>query len=130
MSQQEIEVILARQLAGYLAIPIFIVDPEGNLVYYNEPAEAILGHRFDETGQMPLAEWSTIYAPTDAEGRPLGPDALPLHVALKQRRPSQRAIRIRGLDNVVRHIEVLAFPLVGQPGRELGAVAMFWEGEP
>ena len=29
MSQQEIEVILSRQLAEYLALPIFIVDPSG-----------------------------------------------------------------------------------------------------
>ena len=29
--QQEVEVILARQLADYLALPIFLVDPDGNL---------------------------------------------------------------------------------------------------
>ena len=31
-------------------MPIFLVDTEGNLLYYNEPAEAILGRRFSETG--------------------------------------------------------------------------------
>ena len=64
-SQKEIELILARQLASYLAMPIFIVDPLGNLVYYNEPAEGILGHRFEETGEMPVEEWTTIFQPTD-----------------------------------------------------------------
>ena len=39
MPQQEIEMILVRQLASYLAMPIFIVDPQGTLVFYNEPAE-------------------------------------------------------------------------------------------
>src|SRR5206468_1146467 len=34
VSQQEIEVILTRQLATYLAVPVFIVDPEGTLLFY------------------------------------------------------------------------------------------------
>ena len=53
MSQQEIEVILSRHLAECLAMPIFIVDPAGNLIFYNEPAEAILGQNYNETGMMP-----------------------------------------------------------------------------
>jgi hypothetical protein len=60
MLQQEIEMILMRQLAGYLAMPIFIVDPAGTLVFSNEPAEPILGRRFEETGEMPMRERSTI----------------------------------------------------------------------
>jgi PAS domain-containing protein len=124
---QEIEVILARQLAGYLAMPIFIVDPDGDLIYYNEPAETILGRRFDETGELPVSEWGSIFMPTDEAGVPIGPERLPLVVALVDRKPSQRSFWIRGLDNVPRHIEVIAFPLVGQAERHLGALAIFWE---
>ena len=83
-SQKEIELILARQLASYLAMPIFIVDPLGNLIYYNEPAEMILGRRFEETGEMPVEEWSTLFQPTDESGKPLAPKSLPLMVALTQ----------------------------------------------
>lgn len=50
MSQKEIGVILTRQLASYLAMPIFIVDPTGALLFYHEPTEQILGLRFEETG--------------------------------------------------------------------------------
>lgn len=57
--QRELEIILTRQLASYLATPAFIVDPEGNLLFYNDPAEALLGHRFDETGEMLAREWSS-----------------------------------------------------------------------
>ena len=32
-----IQIILTRQLAGYLNVPLFLVDPEGNLLFYNEP---------------------------------------------------------------------------------------------
>jgi PAS domain-containing protein len=127
MSQKEIEVILTRQLASYLAMPIFIVDPQGTLVFYNEPAEMILGLRFDETGEMPFSEWATVFTPMDEHGTPLAPAALPLAIALGERRPAHGDFYIRGLDHVFRHIEVTAFPLIGQSGRNLGAVALFWE---
>ncbi|MFL5732541.1 MAG: hypothetical protein ACJ78Q_05010 [Chloroflexia bacterium] len=126
-SQKQIEVILTRQLASYLAVPIFIADSTGTLVYYNEPAELILGRRFDETGEMPAGEWSTIFSPVDAEGTPVLPERLPLVIALTERRPAHLTFWIRGLDGARRHIEVTAFPLIGQTDGPLGAVAMFWE---
>jgi PAS domain-containing protein len=127
MPQQEIEIILVRQLASYLAMPIFVVDPEGTLVFYNEPAESILGRRFEETGEMPMSEWSTIFEPTDEAGVPLAPNEVPLAIALVERRPVHRVLWLRGLDNVQRHIEATGFPLIGQANRYLGAIAIFWE---
>ncbi|HLF74305.1 MAG TPA: PAS domain-containing protein [Anaerolineales bacterium] len=126
-SQKEIELILARQLASYLVMPIFIVDPPGNLIYYNEPAEIILGRRFEETGEMPIAEWSTLFKPTDETGEPLAPESLPLVIALTHHRPAHREMWIQGLDGVRRLIEVTAFPIDGQAERRLGAIAIFWE---
>lgn len=130
MSQKEVEVILTRQLASYLVMPIFIVDPAGNLLYYNEPAEVILSHRFEETGEMPVAEWSTIFEPTDASGAPVPAQELPLVIALRERRPAHKDFWIRGLDGKRRHLGVTAVPLVGQAERFLGALALFWEIEP
>lgn len=128
-SQKEIELILARQLASHLAMPIFIVDPPGNLIYYNEPAEGILGRRFEETGEMPVEQWSTIYNPTDENGEPLSQDSLPLVIALTQHCPAHRTMWIDGLDGVRRRIEVTAFPIDGQAERYLGALAIFWESK-
>ena len=125
--QKEIEVILMRQLASYLTTPVFLVDLDGTLLFYNEAAEVILGCRFDEAGEMPVQEWSTRFTPLDEQGVPLPPEALPLVVALAERRPAFRRFRIRGLDGVARDIEVTAFPLIGQAERHLGAVAIFWE---
>lgn len=127
MPQREIEVILTRQLASYLSLPIFIVDPAGTLIFYNESAEAILGHRFEETGEMPADEWATVYTTPDGSNGAVAPDQLPLMIALRERRPAHGQLALRGLDNVQRQIEVTAFPLVGQAGRHLGAVAIFWE---
>lgn len=127
MAQHAIELILMRQLASGLATPIFLVDPRGDLLFYNEPAEAILGCRFDETGALPVEQWSTMFVPTDAAGRALPPEALPLVMAMTDRRPAHRAFWIEGMDSVSRHIEVTAFPLIGQADRMVGAVAIFWE---
>lgn len=129
MPQQEVEIILARQLTSYLALPVFIVDPAGNLIYYNEPAERILGQSYEETGEMPLAEWSTIFVPTDAEGVPLPPESLPLVIALRERRPTHLDFWIRGLDGTRRHLRATALPIIGQAGRFLGAMALFWEAD-
>jgi PAS domain-containing protein len=129
VAQKPLEIILMRQLASYLAMPIFLVDPRGDMLFYNERAEAILGTRYDETGEMPLEEWSTVFAPTDEDGLPLPARMLPLTIALNERRASHRVLWIRGLDGVSRRIGVTAFPLEGQSGRHLGAVAIFWEDE-
>jgi PAS domain-containing protein len=108
-------------------MPIFVVDPAGNLLFYNEPAEALLGRRYEETGEMPLEEWLRIFQPTTIDGSPLPSEAVPLVIALKQHQAAHLAFQIHGLDGVVRQLEVTAFPLDGQGGRHLGAVAIFWE---
>jgi PAS domain-containing protein len=130
MSQQEIEVILSRHLAECLAMPIFIVNPAGDLIFYNEPAEAILGQSYTETGMMPAREWATIFRPFDSEGNPLPPEGLPLVIALREHHPAHKTFTIHGKDGVAREIEVTAFPLIGQANRFLGAIAIFWESQP
>jgi PAS domain-containing protein len=127
MTQQEVEIILSRHLAEYLAMPIFIVNPAGDLIFYNEPAEAILGQTYSESGIMPASEWSTVFQPVDQEGSSIPPEELPLMIALSQQRPAHKLFWIRGLDGISREIEVTAFPLIGQADRFLGAVAIFWE---
>ena len=125
--QHEVEVILLRQVASYLAMPIFLVDPEGTLVYYNEPAERLLGYRYDETGAMPIGEWSTIFVPRDEDGQPIPAFELPLGIALARGEPAHGTMWIDALDDQTHHITVTAVPLIGQHDRRLGAMAIFWE---
>lgn len=129
MAQLEIELILFRQAASYLATPIFLVDLEGNLLFYNEPAEPILGLRYEESGELPLSEWATVFVPTDEEGNQLPPDDLPLVVAVRERRPALSSFWITGLDGARRHLTVTALPLIGHGNRDLGSVALFWEDQ-
>jgi len=122
-----IQIILTRQLAGYLSVPIFLVDPAGDLLFYNEPAEAILGRRFEETGAMPAAEWGSVFTPVDDGGRPIPPEDLPLMVTLAKRRPAYKRFFIKGLNGARRHLEVACIPISGLQGEFLGAAALFWE---
>ena len=122
-----IQIILTRQLAGYLSVPLFLVDPKGDLLFYNEPAEVILGRRFDETGAMPAEEWSLAFTPVDDEGQSIPPGELPLMITLTKQRPAYKRFHIRGLNGVHRHLEVASIPIAGLQGDFLGAVALFWE---
>ncbi|MFD1315446.1 PAS domain-containing protein [Namhaeicola litoreus] len=127
MPSKEIEIILSRQLADCLSVPIFIVDTSGNLIFYNEPAEELLGLKFDETGGMPVSEWSTIFKPQDDHGKFLPPQDLPLVETLSRQLPAHGAFWINKLNGPMYKISVTSFPIMGRPNRFLGAMAIFWK---
>jgi PAS domain-containing protein len=127
MAAYEIEIILNRQLADCLSIPVFITDREGNLIYYNEPAEQIFGKRYDDTGEMPVSVWATIFKPVDEKGNVLSPDDLPLVKTLKNCKPYHKTFYIESLNGKIEKIAVTSYPILGRPSRFLGAVALFWE---
>jgi len=127
MSQQEIELSLSQQLAEHLAVPVFIVNPAGDLIYYNEPAGLILGIRFTETGIMPASEWAIKFHPVDQNGETIPPDDLPLVIAINEHRPAHKIFWIVDLEGNLREIEVTALPLTGRENRFLGGMAIFWE---
>lgn len=129
MASKEIEVILMRQLADCLTVPIFITDPEGNLIFYNEPAEEILGRRFQETGEMPVEEWSTIFIPVDDSGNPIPPEDLPLVKTLNKQIPAYKSFWIESLKGIKHNISVTSYPIIGRANRFLGGVAIFWKME-
>lgn len=121
------EIQTAKQLASFLPTPVFIVDMGGTLLFYNVPAEYLLGRKFDETGEVPASSWTRMFLPTDENGIPLLPDDLPLMIALKEHHPSHGELWISGLDNVRRHLQITALPLISTMKQHLGAMAIFWE---
>jgi PAS domain-containing protein len=127
MASYQIEIILHRQLADCLSLPVFITDTAGDLIFYNEPAEQILGKRFEETGEMPKAEWSTAFKPLDDDGNPILPEELPLVKTLKEVYPHHRSLRIESLNGVIHDISVTSYPIISRSGNFLGAVAIFWK---
>ena len=125
--QHELEVILMRRLAAYLATPIFIQHQSGELLYFNTAAEPILGIPFEQVRVTPRHELYAMFQPRNVDGTPIESDDHPLNVARKQCRPAHRRFWISGLDEVPREIECTAFPLSGQSRRMLGSVGFFWE---
>jgi PAS domain S-box-containing protein len=127
MAQQSIELILFRQLATSLAVPVFLVDQAGDLIYLNEAAERLLGVRLEDMDHMSFDVWTKAFRPRDADGTAAPVEDLPLVRAINGRKPAHGPLVITGSDGVQRTIEITAFPLEGGQGRLIGAVAMFWE---
>jgi PAS domain-containing protein len=125
--QKHLALILARELATQLATATFIADADGELVFYNEAAEEILGRRFAEAGAMPAAEWASIFRIEDLDGNPLPLELNPGGIALVERRPDHKRVRIVGLDGTPRVISATAMPLFSHPTELVGMVAFFWE---
>jgi PAS domain-containing protein len=122
-----IQIILARQLASSLAMAILIVDTEGTLIYYNEPAEAILDQRFDETGEVSSDAWTAIFAIEDENRQPIAPGDRPMMMALSERKPFSRTVWMRCGRREWWHMNITAYPLIGEAGQFLGATMIFWE---
>ena len=122
-----IQIILARQLASCIATPVMLMDAEGTLIYYNEPAEDLINQRFEETGEIPAREWVNLVEVLDEERNPLAPEDRPMTAALSLRMPVSRTIWARGNNSEWRHMSVTAFPLVGEGGQLLGAMNIVCE---
>ncbi len=130
MTAYDIEIILSRQLAETLSTAMFIIDTQGNLLFYNEPAEEILGKKFEDTGVMSVNEWGTIFKPMDDKGNSMNPEDLPLVKTLNNHLPAHGSFWIKSLKGIDYRISVNSFPLIGRGQRFLGAVAIFWENPP
>ena len=127
MKAYDIEIILSRQLAETLSVPVFIIDTDGTLLFYNMPAEKILGKKFENTGEMKVEVWSTIFNPLGDDGIALEPDDLPLVRTLKTRHPAHGSFWIESLKKKRTKISVTSFPIEGRADRFLGAIANFWK---
>ena len=84
MAPTDVEIILSKQLASCLAMPMFVLGPEGELLFFNESTEPILGRRFEETGSMPVDEWLELIQTTNEEGIPVKQEHRPLIAALQR----------------------------------------------
>ena len=122
-----IQIILARQLASSLHMPILLVDTTGRLIYYNESAEVILGLNFDETGEMSAEEWSNLFAVEDDARNPIPPENRPIIRVLTERRPIARSMWMRCGHDDWRYLNITVYPLIGEGGQFLGAQMIFWE---
>lgn len=123
--------ILAREIASNLATPALIANEEGQLVFFNEAAEEIVGRTFAEMGEMELDEWTGSFAPRTRNSEdPLPPERRPARMAFDQRRPAHEQFRVTSYDGVDRDVAVTAVPLFAHADEFVGVIVFFWLEEP
>lgn len=123
-AQHPLELILARNLIAALSVPAFLVGLEGELLFYNEAAGALLGSRFEETGTLSRESWRHI-GPLNAAGVPIDARGVPLWVALRKGRPAHARFHIRTDSQAIVEIETSALPLLAAHEHR-GALVVFW----
>jgi hypothetical protein len=123
--QKHLVLILAREFASGLSTPTLIADERGFLVFYNEAAEAVLGRRLSETGEVPLDQWAASFEPRTISSEPLA-ERRPVRIAFDEHRASHLRYLITSADGVEREIETTAVPLFARTDEFVGIIAMFW----
>lgn len=108
-------------------MPIVIVDAAGTLIYWNEPAELLIGLRFEESGEIPASEWREQFAVSDVDRQLIPQDEWPLVIALTRHQPVSRTIWLGMPNGNWRHIEWTSVPFIAQGGEFLGVQSVFWE---
>lgn len=126
---QAVEIILARQFASGLSVPVLLVDARGDTLFYNEPAEAIFGRRFDEIDALPFEERAALLAPRRQDGEPLPVEQLPGMLAMREHRSAHAEFYIHGLDGVLRAVEATAIPVESAGGQVLGTLVVMAQGQ-
>jgi PAS domain-containing protein len=133
VSEAPLELILARNLVSILSLAAFLVDTDGEIVFFNEAAAEMIGTRFEETGALTREQWNPEFGPFDENGRPMPYDELPLTIAVREGRPAYGRLHVRTEAGGMIEIEAGAFPLLGPDGYH-GAMVVFWPlkatGEP
>ena len=124
---KSLPLILARELGANLATPMFLIDAEGMLVFYNEAAELLIGRPFAELGEIPSLEFGETLQLADADGTPLRRRDSPAGVAFFERRPSHQVVFITTYDGARRTVEATAYPLFGAASDMHGVLTVFWE---
>ena len=129
-SSRTLPLILARELASNLATPMFLMDPGGMLVFYNDAAGLLLGKPFAELGEIPSSEFGAALELATPDGMSIRRRDSPSGLAFYQRRPVHKTLMVTTYDGVRREFEVTAYPLFGTTGEMHGVVTVFWEGAP
>jgi PAS domain-containing protein len=128
-AQKSLPLILAREFASNVATPLSILDEHGTLVFFNEPAERIIGRTHAELGDLSEQEWRALFPAERPDGSPVAVEKTPTAVARRLLRPTHETLVYTMLDGQRHTLSVTAIPLL-ERGEELaGVVVVFWEAD-
>jgi PAS domain-containing protein len=124
---KSLALILAREFAANIATPVSVWDERGYLVFFNEPAEKIVGRPHAEVGELGPSEWTKLFAVERIDGSPVLLEEMPVGIAHVEKHPSHDMLAFTDLKGTRHEVEVTAFPLLGRANELLGVVAVYWE---
>ncbi len=99
------------------------------MLFRNKPAETLLVSRQGSFAKMGLQEVASFFETLEQANSPVELEDFPLAIALRRGQPTHSRLRFRTPDGISKRVELTAFPLKGQGGRDLGAMAIFWESD-
>ena len=125
---KSLPMILAREFAANLATPMFLIDANGVLVFYNDAAALLLGKPFAEVGEIPAGDFGAMLEMATPDGAVVRRRDSPSGIAFFERRPAHATVVATAYDGVRREYEATAYPLFANTGDMHGVISVFWEG--
>lgn len=119
--------IRAKHLAESVTTPMLLVDANGNMVFYNEAAEMVVGRAFNDVGPVPAADWQERFRVRARDDSPAPLEKMPGWMDLKGERPGLGHLRLTTIEGRDLDVAVCAFPLFTSQHQFDGALVIFWE---
>jgi PAS domain-containing protein len=119
--------IRAKHLAESVTTPMLLADGEGNMIFYNEAAEAVLGTAFSDLGPIPASQWQEQFKVRGRGDAPFPLESMPGWMDVKSERPGLGHVKFTSLHGDDHFIAVCAFPLFTAQRQFDGALVIFWE---
>ena len=126
---RSLPLILAREFAANLATPMFLLDEQGTLVFFNDAAELMLGKSYSEVGAITGIDFGDLLHPEYEDGSPMLKRDTPVGVAFSQREPAHQRMLATPFGSDRQTWEVTAYPLFGRTGDMHGVLTVFWEAK-
>jgi len=124
---RSLPLILAREFAANLATPMFLIDANGAMVFYNDAAGLLLGKPFGELGEIPMEEFGAVLELGLPTGEHLRRRDSPAGIAFFEQRPAHATVVATAFDGSRRTFEATAYPLFASAGDMHGVISVFWE---
>lgn len=119
--------IRAKHLAESVTTPMFLIDSVGNMIFFNEAAEAKVGRAFADVGQIPVKEWQEQFRVRGPDDTPYPLESMPGWVKVQEERPGVGEVVFTTYDGRDLSIAVCALPLFSGQDQFEGALVLFWE---
>lgn len=121
-----VALLMARELAANMSMPMFLVDEEARLVFFNEAAQSLFGAPYGEVGPLGRGQWSQRFQPLAADGSVMPRSEMPLVIAVEECRPAHAVQSVLQGDGSRIVIDLTAIPLFSHDGVFGGAMVVFW----